>query len=139
MNRSDFQVLAEIRIKEAKVLLDSDCYEGAYYLAGYAVECALKACIAKKTQPFDFPPKPNVVGEYYKHDLNVLIRMAGLELDLKKEMGLVVQFKLNWAYVSKWSEQYRYETNVDAKQANDLYIAIVNVQHGVLTWLKRYW
>jgi HEPN domain-containing protein len=48
MNRSDFHRLTEIRIKEAKVLLDRKCYEGAYYLAGYAVECALKACIAKE-------------------------------------------------------------------------------------------
>jgi HEPN domain-containing protein len=40
MNRADFQKLAELRIREAKVLLDSKHYEGAYYLAGYAVECA---------------------------------------------------------------------------------------------------
>jgi HEPN domain-containing protein len=50
MNRADFHKLAEIRIKEARVLLDRKCYAGAYYLAGYAVECALKACIARKTQ-----------------------------------------------------------------------------------------
>jgi HEPN domain-containing protein len=31
------------------VLLEAGLYAGAYYLAGYAVECALKACIAKKT------------------------------------------------------------------------------------------
>jgi len=57
MNRSDFQKLTEIRMKEAKVLLSNACFEGAYYLAGYAVECAIKACIAKKTQIHDFPPE----------------------------------------------------------------------------------
>ena len=37
MNRNDFQQLAEIRVKEAKVLLDNQCFDGAYYLLGYAV------------------------------------------------------------------------------------------------------
>jgi len=49
MNRNDFQQLADVRIDEAVVLLDQGKYDGAYYLAGYAVECSLKACIAKLT------------------------------------------------------------------------------------------
>src|SRR5438094_3909647 len=28
---------------------------GAFYLGGLAIECALKACIAKKTKRYDFP------------------------------------------------------------------------------------
>jgi hypothetical protein len=31
MNRADFQKLTELRLAEAKVLLDSKRYEGAYY------------------------------------------------------------------------------------------------------------
>ena len=46
MNRADFQRLADVRIDEAGVLLAAGRWSGAYYLAGYAVECALKACIA---------------------------------------------------------------------------------------------
>ena len=57
MNRSDFQKLTELRITEARVLLESKCYEGTYYLIGYAVEFALKACIAKQTREYDFPDK----------------------------------------------------------------------------------
>jgi hypothetical protein len=45
--RRDFRTLAELRAEEARVLLRSRRQLGAYYLAGYAVECALKACIAK--------------------------------------------------------------------------------------------
>ena len=30
-----------------KVLLDAGRYPAAYYLVGYAVECGLKACVAK--------------------------------------------------------------------------------------------
>jgi hypothetical protein len=57
MNRTDFQKLTELRLNEANTLLGGKCYEGAYYLTGYAVECALKACIAKQTQQHDFPIK----------------------------------------------------------------------------------
>ncbi|CEE02879.1 hypothetical protein B4064_1455 [Caldibacillus thermoamylovorans] len=30
MNRKELQELAEIRIKEAEILLKSECYDGAY-------------------------------------------------------------------------------------------------------------
>jgi HEPN domain-containing protein len=45
MNRFDSQKLASLRLREAKALLAAGFPEGAYYLAGYAVECALKACL----------------------------------------------------------------------------------------------
>jgi hypothetical protein len=43
MNRSDLQQLTEMRIRESGILLTGAESSGAYYLAGYAVECALKA------------------------------------------------------------------------------------------------
>ena len=35
------------RLREARALLGVRCWSGAYYLAGYAIECGLKACIIK--------------------------------------------------------------------------------------------
>lgn len=139
MNRSDFQRLADLRIKEAKLLLENKCYEGAYYLAGYAVECALKACIAKKTKRFDFPPKDKIVRELYTHNLEQLRKLAELPLDLEAKKKSVIQFELNWAVVKGWKEEVRYETEVDDKRANNLYSAITDKKHGVLSWLKKYW
>jgi len=49
VNRADFQELAQIRLRDAEVLLENGRFDGAYYIAGYSVECALKACIAKLT------------------------------------------------------------------------------------------
>ena len=45
MTRAEFQKLAEVRVTEASALLAAGLWDGAYYLAGYAIECALKACI----------------------------------------------------------------------------------------------
>ncbi len=77
MKRQDFQELATIRLKEARVLLEARCWEGAYYLGGYVVECALKACIAKQTEQYDFPDKKRV-NDSHTHDLQELIRVGQL-------------------------------------------------------------
>jgi hypothetical protein len=45
MNRAELQQLAEDRRLDAEALLAAQRWAGAYYLAGYAVECGLKACI----------------------------------------------------------------------------------------------
>jgi HEPN domain-containing protein len=47
MNRADLQKLSNTRLRQARILFAAGESSGAYYLAGYAVECALKACFAK--------------------------------------------------------------------------------------------
>ena len=78
MDRRDLQELSKVRLKEARALMKLGLYDGAYYLAGYAVECALKACIAKDTRRHQFPDKKRV-DLSHSHDLLQLIRVAGLE------------------------------------------------------------
>src|ERR1035438_10042229 len=64
MDRKDLQELSKVRLKESAALLKAGLFDGAYYLAGYAVECALKACIAKETRRFEFPDKKRVDSSY---------------------------------------------------------------------------
>jgi HEPN domain-containing protein len=137
MNRADFQKLAKLRVKETKLLLDNKCYEGAFYLAGYAVECALKACIAKKTKRFEFPPINS--RQLYEHDPGKLVALAGLQSALDAEMRNVKAFRDNWAVVKDWKVDARYETKIAKNQAEDLYAAITDDPNGVLSWLKSYW
>ncbi|WP_445248940.1 HEPN domain-containing protein [Microcoleus sp. OTE_8_concoct_300] len=82
MNRRDLQNIALTRIKEVEVLLNNRQYSGAYYLSGYVIECALKACIAKQTKKFDFPDKKTVMDSY-THDLEKLVKVAKIEKQLK--------------------------------------------------------
>ena len=138
VNRNDLQKLADLRIKEAEVLLRNGCYEGAYYLAGYAVECALKACIAKTTQQYDFPDK-DLVQKSYTHNLEKLVSAAGLDQLLKQEMAKAGSFAGYWAVVKDWSEEMRYHTSVGDKVARDMFEAITNAKDGVMRWLKRLW
>ena len=138
MNRADLQHLAELRLKEARVLLDADCFEGAYYMAGYAIECAIKACFARKTEQYDFPSM-KAVNQIYNHDPTKLISAAGLEEDLAKELKSNQTLNANWAVVKEWSEQQRYVTKISAGDAKDLLSAIADPVDGVLTWLKKLW
>lgn len=137
MNRNDLRELALIRLREARVLLKNGNYEGAYYLSGYVIECGLKSCIAKQTRRYDFPDK-RTVDKSYTHDLTTLVKTAGFELDLDKEMRSNPGFAVNWSIVKDWSEASRYEKHAE-KEAQSLYSAVANGKQGVLQWIKRHW
>lgn len=138
MNRLDFQKLAEIRIAEAEGLLTLGLSSGAYYLAGYAIECALKACIAKQIQQHDFPPPRKYVEDCYNHDLSKLLGTAKLSDTLKTDEKTNDGLKRNWQTVQDWSEQARYEEHTQ-HEAAELIDAIVHPTEGVLRWVKIYW
>jgi HEPN domain-containing protein len=138
MNRFRFQELAEIRIEESMVLLSQGKYDGAYYLAGYAVECALKACIAKLTNQYDFAPKPAAIREHYSHEIRTLVKTAGLFTELSADLRVDPELEANWNLVERWSEESRYERRTQA-DAEDLITAITDPDHGALTWIKQRW
>lgn len=57
MDRSELQRLAQERLADSEALFAAGRFSGAYYLAGYVIECALKACVAKLTVPESFPDR----------------------------------------------------------------------------------
>jgi HEPN domain-containing protein len=137
VDRRDLQALSRVRLKEAKALLRGGMPDGAYYLAGYAVECALKACIAKTTQRHEFPDKGRV-NSSYTHSLSKLVELAGLE---KVRLALAdshAEFSENWGIVKEWSEESRYLAN-DLETARTLVRAIEDRNHGIISWIRRYW
>jgi HEPN domain-containing protein len=137
MNKNELENLADIRIKEAEVLLTANCYHGAYYLVGYALECTLKACIAKQIKAFDFPDK-KLTNDSYTHDLTKLLVTAGLKQALDEQEKLNKDFKLNWAVAIKWLEESRYEYAIGEQDAQNLFNAITDNSSGILPWLKKY-
>jgi len=111
--------------------------DGAYYLAGYCIECALKACIAKATMRYDFPDKKKV-DLSYTHNLRVLLSVASLEKTLVEESKRDVAFRNNWDLVQSWSEHSRYSTT-RAEMAQKLIEAVGDRKHGILRWIKLHW
>lgn len=129
--------MARIRLREARALVKLGMHDGAYYLADYCVECALKACIAKMTQRHDFPDKRRT-DDSYTHSFEKLLKVAELEKARTEEAKQDAAFRDNWDLVQWWSEQSRY-SRTSAEEARGLVEAVGDRNHGVLRWLKRYW
>lgn len=136
MNRGDFQELAELHLQHGRALLDAGLYSGAYYICGYVVECALKACICKDTSVFDF--KPEEVKKARSHEFDDLIALAKLTQGIRAERNADTHLDVNWKVVEDWSVESRYRRELP-NRAQDLYVAISDPIHGVFACIKRHW
>lgn len=130
--RAEFEALIALRMKEALILLDQKDCDGAYYLAGYAVECAFKVRIISEVMKSNSFPDKKLVENFYKHDLAILRKAAGLEDKMDDDDAISVQ----WNIVKDWSEQSRYRTGATEQEARNLFQAI---ETGVLPWIKACW
>lgn len=137
MDRRGLQDLSKIRLREANALLERGLFDGAFYLAGYAVECALKACIAKGTRRGEFPERRKVESSH-THNLVELIKIAELDKARLERSGEDPAFRNNWDVVRSWSEQSRYQRH-PPESARTLLAAIGDRRHGVITWIKQRW
>jgi HEPN domain-containing protein len=81
MNRLEWQHLAERWLKDAKALLESHRWSAAYYLAGYAVEAGLKACVLARLgiSPELIFDERRFSEKCWTHDIGELVRLADLE------------------------------------------------------------
>jgi HEPN domain-containing protein len=100
LNRRDFQRLAEAHLKDARALLKARQFDGAYYIAGYAVECALKACICRNTKRFDFPPRDSH-RTHYIHNLEGLVKAADIAEKWERDCLADATLAEHWAFVKR--------------------------------------
>src|SRR5271169_5886378 len=119
-----------MRLRDARVLMRGGNVEGAYYLTGLAVECGVKACIAKNTKRHDFPPNQSAIKDIYTHDLVKLIGAAKLQAALDLERRRNAQFGTRWDVVKDWSINRRY--SVKGLNARDLYRAVAEERSNAM-------
>ena len=137
MNRKDLQLLAEERLIDARTLLARGRYGAAYYIVGYAVECGVKACIAKRTRAEDFYDKI-LANKIFTHNFAQLANLAGLTVIIDELQVKDKEFGRNWAQVSLWSEESRYDPHTQ-REATQLVDAVAEPNHGVLKCIKQHW
>jgi HEPN domain-containing protein len=130
----DLKKLSVLRIKEAKVLFDNKKYSGAYYLAGYSIELALKALWCKNVPEKSFVPDKKIYNKVYTHNLNDLLSVSGIKGRLLTNLSR----ESNWSVVKDWSEKTRYQI-VPKNDAKYLYDAITAPRDGILTRIKKLW
>lgn len=133
----DFLRLSERYLTGAEILLDKREYDSAYYLAGYSVECLIKAVICKNVKAGEFPPKNT--NKIYSHEIDQLIEAADLQgnLDFDKERSK--SLKESYLVLKDWNpKESRYQHGVvDQKKAEDFLGQIKN-KEGFVEWLKKY-
>jgi HEPN domain-containing protein len=140
VDRLQWQQLAERWLLDAKALLDAHRWAAAYYVAGYAVECALKACILARVAV-----EAEVLFEERKfsekcwtHEVMELIKLAGLESSRAADAAANKRLRDNWLIVKDWSEKTRYQTP-SHQRAKRLYRAITDIPYGVMPWIWVRW
>lgn len=133
MDKSDFEKLTRLREREARHLGKGGYAAGAYYLLGYAVECALKACIATQFKSETWPDK-SFVNMIWSHDLEQLRQAAGIS-----EPTRGTPLEVNWTLVRNgWSVDVRYRESVLKIEFDDFFRACL-YKNGVLPWIKSQW
>jgi hypothetical protein len=138
---STFKALTTERLADARTLHGAGRHSGAYYMAGYAAECALKVCVIKRIADVaarDYMPEKTLLKNIYIHDLNELIKSADLSPQLDSAKRSSATFRVNWATVSKWSEAARYKTWSE-QDAADILLALTDASDGVLPWIQNFW
>ena len=137
MKRTDLQAIAQSKIDDAVLLLQHRRYSNSYYLAGFAVEIALKACIAKQIAADTIPDKA-FIQAIHVHDIARLVGLAGLKPELTNKENSDPDFYTNWGIATKWEPSARYQAIVPLS-CQLLIQAVVEPDHGVLPWIKTYW
>lgn len=138
MNRTDLQLLADARVADAETLLQAKRWAAAYYLLGYAVECAIKACAARQFRQDEVPDK-TVVNNFYTHRLDQLLSISGAKAALESNTAADPAFQVNWNTVRDWTEGARYDHSTTETKARDMLVAVADPKSGVLPWLKTQW
>ena len=91
---------------DARVLLQSKRFDGAFYLCGYSVELTLKARICQTLKWSGFPETANEFRSLQSlktHNLEVLLRLSGVEGRVKSK------YLAEWSVVLDWNPEKRYQ------------------------------
>ena len=103
LTKSDIEKLAQLRLDDSLLLMRAERSSSAYYLAGYAIELALKACISKLFLPNVIPEK-SFVDAVYTHKLDNLLATAGLTIKFKEACTADHLLAAYWGVASQWRE-----------------------------------
>ena len=139
MNRAELKQLSNDRIADVQILLANRRWGAAYYLVGYAVETALKACILKFVEETGviFTDK-KFAEKCWSHKFDDLLTQANLQPTLGRDIGINPALGSYWSIVVSWTEVSRYQQKAET-DARNLYDAVTNNPDGVLPWIMRHW
>jgi hypothetical protein len=143
VNRAEWQTLSRERVLDAEALLREKRWAFAYYVSGYAVECALKSCLLARMIETGLVFQPKfVAAKCLTHVFEELIDFAGMRELLNEKLTesavTNLAFVENWDKACLWTSEARYLPKSDA-EAMALRDAIIDQTDGILPWITKYW
>jgi len=124
--------IAKSRYEESKILLREHKPDGAVYLCGYAIELMLKRYIVKALDWDAYPDTDKEFWDYKSfktHNLDVLLRLAGLEKKIQGDTSLYAR----WQIAKNWDSEIRYR-EIGRLSESDAQ-AIITASRDVLNYL----
>jgi hypothetical protein len=95
-------------------------------------------CVINRLMTTDEFPERKFSEQCWTHNLTQLLGLAGLKSALDAALAADPDLSDNWDIVKEWSEASRY-VRTPKVMAEDLYHAITDKKHGVITWIKEHW
>jgi hypothetical protein len=139
VNRVEARRFAEARVVDASVLLDAGRWQAAYYLIGYAVECALKSCVLAYVEESGIIFQDKKFAEKcFTHDIEALVSAANLVAIRGQDIAANPAFGLNWQLLKDWGVGVRY-LDKSEDEARALFEAVTTHPNGLLSWIKERW
>lgn len=92
---TQFLFLSERRYEESIALLKQRCFHGSFYLAGYVIECAIKAALAKFVGGGTLPATLQV------HDIEILSAYLQPHIDSPQALA-ALQSVPNWTHLARY-------------------------------------
>lgn len=140
--RAEWQQLAEDRILDAQAHLTPgvERWSAAFYLIGYAVECGLKSCILTRVaaSPEVIYQNKKFSNDAWTHDFERLLELANIKSDRDRDAAADQALYLNWQNVKGWNEECRY-LRMTQNQAEAIFNAVTDPNHGVMQWIRAHW
>ena len=127
------------RLLDAKVLAAAGRWRGSIYLAGYAVECALKAQLMRKFDCRTLDDLEQELGRrgilpvqktVYTHQLISLLELTGSLPRMRRNLVLWRMFSV----VNKWVPAWRYTSDPSSRTATTEFLEAVE---QVVQWITN--
>lgn len=96
----ELEQLSQTRLEEAKALIEKGLYDGAFYLAGYVIELALKARICKVLDLSDYPDSGKLSTAFKTHSFDELLLLSGLKSQFEHDKSGNLDLATNWSLIT---------------------------------------
>lgn len=117
-----YSVPARQRLDDARVLVENGRTNGSIFLAGFAVECLLKALILVNSTPRERPRLLERLKAEFGHNLDALRREAA-----RRGVHLGPAERAAFVPLNSWNNNIRYEARVQSLQAGRAVLAAAEV------------